>query len=243
MTGLAGLAALVTLVGCGGGDTPADNSSNGGKPSIASGGNSTGGSTPTKQAGPGGGAGFPGAGGAQTASAPKNVTPPPGARLDPFKPYWNTVPPPPPVLSFVTPVRIADDHTTAPKEEPGIEIREVPTRRIAGILNGNGVYALIDDAGKQDVIRPGQKLDDGYEVVLIGHDSVTLKKKVGSQTFTQIVPLTDAGSVPNAGAPSGGSMGGGGKFGGKLGGPQMGGLSGAGGGKRGGGGAAMGNAD
>jgi len=233
------------LAGCGGGDTPAAD----GKGQLAGGqtapGGSTGGSgSPGGSGGaPGGSGGSPGGqlgggvGGAPAAVAsapPKNTTPPPGARPDPFKPWWDSTPPPPPVLSLITPFRIATTDTVDPKVEPGIEIQEVPSRRVAGILTGNGVYALLDGNGKQEIVRPGDVLDDGYRVTMINFNSVTLKKTVNNQTFTQVVPLTDAGSTPSAG---GGSFGGptapGGGAGKGAGGPAFGGPRQTGGGKSG----------
>ncbi len=224
------VAVSLVLAGCGGGDPPPDTTVSGktGSPTVSGGGPSGPATT-----------GLPGTTAVASAAPPKNTMPPPGTRPDPFKPYWNTVPPPPPVSSFLTPVRIADTNTTAPKEEPGIDIRVVPTRRVAGILTGNGVYALLDDSGKQTVVRPGMKLDDGYEVVMINSNSVVLRKKEGSQTFTEIVPLTDAGSAPSSGGGMSGGTGGMRSGKGMIGGPAGGGLSGPGGMR--GGGFGMGN--
>ena len=167
------------------------------------------------QGGPMGGmAGAPGApGAAQVAS--NRV--PPAHRADPFRPWWNSTPPPPPVISFVPPVRIAANLNIEPPRA-GIEVREVPQGRVAGILSGNGVYALIEspyaDQG-QAVIRPGQMIGE-YRVASINKDSVTLKRtvRVGdrTETYTQIVPLTDIGAMqqqfsgPTPGGPGGAGM-------------------------------------
>ena len=136
-------------------------------------------------------------GAAQTAAVPPKNTTPPAHRVDPFMPWWDTTPPPPPVLSVVAPVRVAITDSAAKQNQPGIEIKEVPNRRVAGILSGNGVYALIDGPGGQTVVKPGDMIDD-YRVAAINPDSVVLKKevKVGSlkQTYTQVVPLTDVGT-------------------------------------------------
>lgn len=132
----------------------------------------------------------------------------------------------------MAPVRVAITDSAAKENQPGIEIKEVPNRRVAGILSGNGVYALIDGPEGQTVVKPGDMIDD-YRVAAINPDSVVLKKevKVGSlkQTFTQVVPLTDVGTSmggqtrgPVYGGPGGPGaprgmfpgLGGGGKFGG-----------------------------
>jgi hypothetical protein len=121
------------------------------------------------------------------------------------------------VITFVPPVRIAANLNIDPPR-PGVEVREVPRGRVAGILSGNGVYALIespDAENGQAVIRPGDMIGE-YRVASINQDSVTLKRtvRVGdrTETYTQIVPLTDIGSMqqqfsgPAPGAPGGPGM-------------------------------------
>ena len=211
---LAAVLVSVVVIGCGGGDPPPATVKpgaglEGGTGSASGSGQASGGGSP---GGMSGGTGVGSAPAAVASAPPKNTTPPPGARPDPFKPWWDSTPPPPPVLSLITPFRIASRDTVDPKVEPGIEIQEGPTRRVAGILTGNGVYALLDGNGKQEIVRPGDVLEDGYRVVLINFNSVTLKKTVSGQTFTQIVPLTDAGSA--VGGATGGPPAG---FGGKAG--------------------------
>lgn len=224
------------LVGCGGGDTPSTTNSD----SAGSGGGGVGG----PKMGGGGGGQLPGSGTQQQQLAtvpPKDTQTVPGYRRDPFKPWFNTQPPPPSVLTLVDPARIAMIGTTAPDVQPGVEIQEVPNRRVAGILTGNGVYALLDD-GK--VVKPGDLTDDGYQVVMINSNSVTLRKKVLSQTYTQVVPLTDAGSTYTAAAPAtgGGKFGGGFAPGGGGFGPGGGGPARSGGARQ-GGGAAIGSGE
>jgi len=162
---------------------------------------------------PGSGAGEP----AVIASKPPTDTTMPAHRGDPFKPWWPTAAPPPNPLSVVEPVRIAIYNTAAETKPPGVEIQEVPTRRVAGILTGNGVYALLDNyGGGGEVVKPGQVLQDGYRVDAINANSVVLKRTVDNRTYTQVVPLTDAGSVTQYAAPAG-----------ARGGPGMAGMSGA----------------
>jgi hypothetical protein len=215
--GLAATITTVALIGCGGGEPdPA--------PSVQSGSAGT-------VVQPGGGGGMPGPAmpgaatqpqGQQTAAAPPGKeNPAPGYRKDPFRPWFSTTPPPPNVLTLTEPVRIAMTGTTAPEVQPGVEIQEVPSRRVAGILNGNGVYALLDGGpAGPEVVKPGQLLDDGYRVVMINSNSVTLQKKVNTQTYTQVVPLSDAGGASTMAAPPSGFRAGRGPG---FGGPGMGG--------------------
>jgi hypothetical protein len=228
----------VALIGCGGGgDTAGDTSQ---QPQATGGGGAKGGAggPVTNKMGGGGLPGGAGAAQQQVATVKPTATNVPfKARRDPFSPWFNTIPPPPNVLTLVEPVRIALAGTTAPEVQPGVEIQEAPTRRVAGILTGNGVYALLDGGPKAEVVKPGDLLDDGYQVVKIDSNSVTLRKKVASQTYTQVVPLTDAGGTSLAAAPGmGGGAGPGfgpgfGRGGG--GGPARAGTSGAGGSARG----------
>jgi hypothetical protein len=236
ITGILAGAAIfaAALPGCGGEDpnaaapeTPPMQTASGGSGGMAPSGDVPGGPAMPMGApgGPGGSGssingmmGAPGnsAGGQQAAAGKPAGTPPPGSRPDPFRPWFSTTPPPPPVLAMIDPIRIASSNTVRKDPPPNVTIQEMPTRRVAGILTGNGVYALLDDgSGVQQVIKPGDLLDDGYRVAQINSTSVTLRKKVGPQTFTQVVPLTDAGSTPQFGGPGGGMpMGpGGGQFG------------------------------
>ena len=166
-------------------------------------------------------------------------TAPPRHRPDPFKPWWSTTVPPPAVITFVPPVRIAADLNISPPR-PGVEIREMPQGRVAGILSGNGVYALIEspDAPQgQAVIRPGDMIGE-YRVASINQDSVTLKRtvRVGdrTETYTQVVPLTDIGSMqPQMSAPPGGIGGPGGFPGARPGGMGIPGMMGPGRGRAG----------
>lgn len=185
--------------------------------------------------------GMPGQTQVASAAAPGKPAPgatsavPPAHRPDPFKPWWNTTPPPTPVLSEIAPARIAMYGSERPEIQPGIEIHEVPTRRVAGVLSGSGVYALLDGPEGQIVVKPGDPVGD-YRVDSITGDAVTLKRVVklpagGTQTYTQVIPLTDQGasvsqySGPAMGAPGMGAgrppfMGGGFRGRGKMGGAE-----------------------
>lgn len=156
--------------------------------------------------GPPMGGGAPGGGQAVASSKPENTTPPPGARPDPFAPWWPP-PPPPPAITLVEPIRLAKFGTGKPEEVGKVEIREVPNRRVSGILTGTSVLALLEGPGSGPiVVRPGQEVD-GYTVESINADSVTLVRRDGNRTFKQIVPLTDVGSLSGGGGPPAGLTG------------------------------------
>lgn len=209
---LAGAALLgMVMAGCGGGEDT-------GTTSTASG-PRTGGreeeDDPAQTSPGGGGAGqmstaMPpgmmggGGGGAQPAApaqgaAPKETARPSARRADPFAPWWDSTPPPPPVLAQIPMIRIATFKVEPPPEVP-VEIIETPTRRVAGILSGQGVYALVEGPEGQTVVKPGDMLGD-YRVESINATSISLKRKVGNRTYRQTVPLTDIGSsnVPRFG--------------------------------------------
>ncbi len=124
----------------------------------------------------------------------------PSHRSDPFKPWWNPNPPPP-VVSIITPMRLARIDPNLPPEKPET-VTEVPTGRVAGILRGNGVYALLDMGnGDMQVVRPGSKVDH-YRVAQILPNSVILTRTIGLRTYRQVVPLTDI--TTRGGFPYGG---------------------------------------
>jgi translation initiation factor IF-2 len=133
------------------------------------------------------------------AAAPKETARPSARRADPFAPWWDSTPPPPPVLTQIPMIRIATYRVEPPPEVP-VEIIETPTRRVAGILSGQGVYALVEGPEGQTVVKPGDMLGD-YRVESINATSISLKRKVGNRTYRQTVPLTDVGSsnVPRFG--------------------------------------------
>lgn len=209
-------ACIVVLAGCGGGGdegtAPADTGSTSAAsgsgdagtvpppPGMQMGGMGSGGADPLSGAptGMGGmGSGAPmGAGGetAPAAEGPQVTSKPPNPRMDPFAPWWNTVPPPPPAITLVEPYRIATRETGYKPPEQKIEIQETPDQRVAGIATGLGVYALLEGPSGQVVVRPGDMVGD-YRVEAIRSRSVILKRVVGNVTYTQEVPLTDVGST------------------------------------------------
>jgi hypothetical protein len=142
------------------------------------------------------GGGGPGGGAQQAApaqgAAPKETARPSARRADPFAPWWDSTPPPPPVLAQIPMIRIATYKVEPPPEVP-VEIIETPNRRVAGILSGQGVYALVEGPEGQTVVKPGDMLGD-YRVESINATSISLKRTVGNRTYRQTVPLTDIGA-------------------------------------------------
>ena len=116
-------------------------------------------------------------------------------RSDPFLIGWKKKPLPPPVFALVEPMRIASADIVAPPP-PNTIITEVPSRRVSGILTGDGVYAVLENnAGDTEIVKPGSITSDGYRVVAINSDSVKLQRKDGNLIRTQTVPLSDATTV------------------------------------------------
>lgn len=149
-----------------------------------------------------GGGGFGGqvAQAAVAAPGPARTAKPPRGRTDPFEPWWEARPA---VLSMIAPMRLAPASLGGqPPTEP-VEIREPPMGRVAGILTGDGAYALLERPDGVMVVKPGDVVA-GYRVDAIRASSVVLRRRDGNRTYTQIVPLTD---IPTMGfmAPGAGS--------------------------------------
>lgn len=122
---------------------------------------------------------------------PANTSPAPRFRSDPMKPWWDTRPKVPSVLTRVSPVRIAIP-STPPKEREGAVVFASRTGwRVSGILAGSGVLALLDGPEGSYVVRPGQTLDDGFRVETIAADAVTLTKTEGRRSIVESIRLTD----------------------------------------------------
>jgi hypothetical protein len=133
-------------------------------------------------------------------------------REDPFRVPWAPViPPPPPVFQVVQPERIATAQIERPAPLHTVE-RVVPDRRVSGILQGDGIFAILEGVGDPEIVKPGSKTADGYRVEAISADSVTLRKVEGNVTYTQVVPLSDTTTAAVSTANSGGRPGGTGTF-------------------------------
>ncbi len=124
---------------------------------------------------------------------------------DPFYYDWRSLPPPPNVFDSVEPIRLASPSITAPPTQP-VEIRETPSRRFAGFMNGDGVYAvLVEGSGETEIVQPGALTADGYKVVSITTENVLLRKVEGNVIRVQQVAYGDAPpSAVNAARPAGG---------------------------------------
>ncbi len=176
-------------------------------------------------------------------------------KKDPFLIDWKRIPPPPYVFNdpSIQPLRIASQDVETPPVGD-VAVREVANRRVAGIMSGDGVFAIIETAGSPDaeIVKPGSQTRDGYRVVSISADSVKLQRKDGNIVRTQIVPLTDQSlnGQPTGGGSFGGFPSSGGGRGGMPGsglppgvGRRPGGTLPGGAGRRPGGGGGGGNAD
>lgn len=170
--------------------------------------------------------GMPGAGmGTQTAQAPPEGKPPSRYRVDPFRPLpWEADVSKPPILSVVTPVRLQPLPTFRQREEEQEDVLPPqPYRRVAGIMWGQSVAAIIETQGDLPrVVKPGDTLD-GLRVARIEPNQVvlsTLGKKPQEITVKLGAPITPVqravpgvGGMPGPGGipgvPPGGFPGGG----------------------------------
>jgi hypothetical protein len=157
-------------------------------------------------------------------------------KQDPFLVTWKKAPPPPDPFTEVQPIRIASADVEVPSTKT-IEVREVADRRVSGIMSGDGVFAILEEGGESEVVKPGGTTKDGYKVISINGDSVKLERRDGNIIRTQTVQLSDAQTGPQTAGFGGQGFGGpgvGGMGGGRFGGGR---FPGGGGGKGGGGGA------
>ncbi|GIV17864.1 MAG: hypothetical protein KatS3mg022_3299 [Armatimonadota bacterium] len=131
----------------------------------------------------------------QVAELPKEGKPPAKYRVDPFKPLpWEADISKPPILSVVTPVRLQPIPTYKPKEEEQEDVLPPqPYRRVAGIMWGQSVAAIIETQGDLPrVVKPGDTLD-GLRVARIEPNQVvlaTLGKKPREITVKLGAPIT-----------------------------------------------------
>ena len=128
-------------------------------------------------------------------------------RSDPFYVSWGHKPPPPYVFNVIQPMRIASANVVIPPRT-AVEVREVPSRRVSGIMSGDGVFAILEGAGEPEVVKPGETTRDGWKVVAINDDSVKLELKQGYITRVQTLALTDVSTSPQATTFAGGGGGG-----------------------------------
>ncbi len=178
--------AFAGLAGCGGSSSSTDSSA-----STAS---------TSAPAMPGGGMGYPGGMGGYGATTTAAATAAPVVKVshpatyhysqDPFYVTWRRKPLPPDPFMQVQPLQIATTTVEAPPSEP-VHVKEVADRRVAGILTGKGVFAILERDGQSEIVKPGSITSDGYKVVAITSNSVKLRKQDGNIIVTQDVPLTD----------------------------------------------------
>lgn len=162
-----------------------------------------------------GGTPFAGAGAQQVAQAPtKEGRPPSKYRIDPFKPLpWEADVSKPPILSVVPSVRLQPMPTYQPKEEEQEDVLPPqPYRRVAGIMWGQSVAAIIETQGDLPrVVKPGDSLD-GMRVARIEPNQVVLSttgkkpREIAVKLGAPITPIQR--SVPGIGGVPGGMPGG-----------------------------------
>lgn len=140
-------------------------------------------------------------------------------RKDPFLISWkDNTQPPPDVFANVQPVRVTPAVLEEPQEEV-VEVREAPSRRYSGFMNGDGVFAVLESGGETEIVQPGSiTKGDNYKVVSITNEQVFLRKQEGNVIRTQVVLYGDAPPTLTGNRPAGGigqaGFGGGGAVGG-----------------------------
>lgn len=117
---------------------------------------------------------------------------------------------------------------TPPEDKAPESIEQQPYRRLAGVMVGTSVLAMIDMGdGRIEIVRPGQEVGE-WTVVSIDLEKAVLTRKGSKKPHTIEVPLQKPlGGLLN---PSGGNRGGNGFRGGPMGGsmgPGMGGPMGS----------------
>jgi hypothetical protein len=144
----------------------------------------------------------------QMAQLPREGKPPSKYRVDPFRPLpWEADVSKPPILSVVPPVRLQPLPTLQPKEEEQEDVLPPqPYRRVAGIMWGQSVAAIIETQGDLPrVVKPGDTLD-GMRVARIEPNQVvlsTLGKKPQEITVKLGAPITPIQRALPGGIPGG----------------------------------------
>lgn len=84
-----------------------------------------------------------------------------------------------------------------------------PPRRVAGILHGDRVNALIQTPDGWEVIRPGERLKDGSIVERIERDRVILKTVSGKPEYVEVRLAASLSQIESSAMPTPGNMPGG----------------------------------
>lgn len=143
----------------------------------------------------------------QTAQLPKG-NPPSRYRVDPFKPLpWEADVSKPPILSVVPPMRLQPLPTYRPREEEQEDVLPPqPYRRVAGIMWGHSVAAIIETQGDLPrVVKPGDTID-GLRVARIEPNQVvlsTLGRRPQEITVKLGAPITPIQRTLPGGVPGG----------------------------------------
>lgn len=117
------------------------------------------------------------------------------------------------------------------KEDEGeVTVPAPPGLRLAGIILGNGIVALLEIQGKVFDIRPGSIVAEEWVVASIDEEKAVLRRLNKKRPHEIVVPLVSRSELGNG--PDSGSSGGGAPSGGGPNGPSGGGERGARGGGR-----------
>ena len=158
---------------------------------------------------PGGPAAGNGAASPDGKPVPMRVAQAQGRPQDPFYYERHIIPPPPNVFDEVKPYTVAvENYKKRSILTTTTIVRQAPTRRVSGLMTGDGTYAILESpSGETEIVKPGSTTKDGFIVKAINPDSVLLEREVPAlhTTFTQLVLFTDApvSSTPGSGRPNG----------------------------------------
>lgn len=110
---------------------------------------------------------------------------------------------------------------TLPVAQP---LEPQPYRRLSGILIGDSVLAILEEAGKSTIVRPGMLIPDTqWRVVSIDRDKAILRREGSTRLPREVEVRLEIGMPFQGGGGGGGFQGGGGQGGAPQGGPPGGG--------------------
>lgn len=107
-------------------------------------------------------------------------------------------------LRFPIPGRLFPPERKAPAAIE--QITPQPPRRVAGILHGDKVNALIQTPDGWEVKRPGEKLSDGTIVERIERDRVILRTVSGKPEYVEVRLAASLSQIESSAMPGSGNM-------------------------------------
>jgi len=96
-----------------------------------------------------------------------------------------------------------------PEDEGEVTVPAPPGLRLAGIILGNGIVALLEIQGKVVDIRPGSIVAEEWVVASIDEEKAVLRRLNKKRPHEIVVPLVSKLDLGNGAADSGGGSGGG----------------------------------